>query len=442
MIEIWAIGGYSEIGKNMTGVRYNDEAVILDMGVWLDRIIGYDGDAWKLSHRKLMRMGALPDDKEFHKKFNKQVKAIICTHSHLDHIGAIPKTSKGYSDAPIIGTPFTIEVIKNNSEDGRIPNKLIKLNPGSSYKVSENITVEFIYATHSTLQVVMVAIHTPDGTVMYANDWKFDEYPSFGKRTDYKRIKKLGKSGKVVALISDSTRIEYMGRTFSESIVKNMLKDVLYWMENDDKLIIATTFASHCARVKTILEMAEKMGRTPIVLGRSMRNYMNASTKAGLIDFSKYQKYSYRNELKEIFRTINKEGREKFLLVTTGNQGEPNSVLVRMAQDELDLKLDKGDHVVFCSTVIPNPMCEANRSYLEKNLKEKGVRIFKDIHVSGHASREDHRDLISMVMPKHYIPTHGTIQKLASAAELGIELGYNLGETVHLLEDGQKVKIE
>jgi len=191
-----------------------------------------------------------------------------------------------------------------------------------------------------------------------------------------------------------------------------------------------------------MVEIAKKMGRTPLILGRSLKNYLEASTRAKLINFKGNRILSYKDEIEHAFNLIKKNGRDKYLLIMTGNQGEPDAMLSRMARNELEIRFNKGDIVIFCSETIPTPICQANRSTVEKQLREKGVRLFLDIHVSGHAAREDHRDLIKMVRPKHYIPSHGTLPKLAKAIELSIEEGYKLGETAHLLQDGQRIKIE
>jgi ribonuclease J len=442
MISVWAVGGYSEIGKNMTAVRYNNEVIILDLGVEVDKLISYEGEAWKLSSNKLRKIGALPDDTQMRKEWGKMVKAIVCTHGHLDHIGGITKMAKHYK-APIISTPFSIEVIKNQEKDQKtkLTNKIIRLNPGDSYQISKNFKLEFVYTTHSTLQTAMIALHTPDGVFMYTNDWKFDDNPTFGKKTDYARLKKLGNKG-VIALISDSTRIEHYGRTFSESLVREMLKDLLLNLKHENKLIVLTTFASHCARISNIIDIAKKMGRTPVVIGRSLRNYLEASTRAKLISFKDVEIASYKYEIEKVFKAIKKKGKDKYVLIVTGNQGEPNAMLSRLARNELDLRFEKGDIVVFCSETIPTPICQANRNNLKKQLREKGVRIFTDVHVSGHAGREDHRDLIKMIKPKHYIPSHGGLSKLASAVELAIEEGYKLGKNAHLLQDGQRIDLK
>lgn len=442
MIEIFAIGGYSEIGRNMTALRTSSGTVILDSGLWLEKVIEYeDGNISELSTEKLWEMEAIPDDREFFKKYGGEVKALLCTHAHLDHCGAIPMIVPKYQ-VPVIATPFTIEVIKKLFEDRRSGyDKLIKLNPGSSYDLGDGMKVHFIYATHSTPQTVIICLETKDGRIIYANDFKFDEYPALGKRTDYEKLRKFGKKG-VKLLISDSTRIDRESRTHSESLVREMLRDILFWVESKGNLIILTTFSSHIARIKTIIELVRRIGREPILAGRSLASYVECAERIKLVNFSKENKVvGYRNEVNKVLKKINKE-RGKYALICTGNQGEPNSVLVRIAADETPLKLRENDIVVFCSEVIPSPINQANRADLERKLRNKRVRIFKDVHVSGHAYKEDHRALLQMLKPQNYLPTHGTLQKIAKAVELANELGYELGKSVHILQNSQRLVIE
>jgi ribonuclease J len=282
-------------------------------------------------------------------------------------------------------------------------------------------------------------LHTPEGTILYANDFKFDEYPILGKRTDYDALRELAP---VLCLISDTTRINRESKTHSESIVKEMLKDVLLWTENRENLIVVTTFSSHISRINTIVDFAKDIKREPVVLGRSMANYIIAAERCGIVDISaKAAVWGFKGP---IIKTLKKamENRGKYLLVTTGNQGEPDSVLSRMCRKELPFEFKQDDQVIFACEVVPAPVNAANRAHLEKQLKNLGVRIFKDVHVSGHASREDHRDLINIVKPIHYVPTHGGMDKLASAIELAMEMGYKLGENAHILQDGQSLQIK
>lgn len=441
MIEIYAVGGYSEIGKNMTAIKYEDEVVIFDMGVHMDKIVQIEheeGEPMKRSAKELIHIGALPNDDDVYKKWGKKVKAIAVTHAHLDHVGGIVKIADKYN-APLLMTPFTAEVLKNISDNEgiKLKSKVIRLNAGATFKVSDKLTIEFIYATHSTPQTVMIALHTPDGTIIYAVDWKFDEYPALGKRTDYDRLRELGNKG-VLALISDSTRIEREMRTYSESYVREMFKDILFWTENTENAVFVATFSSHIARINMLVTMAREMGREPIILGRSMHNYISAAERAGIVKISeKAPVFGYKKQIAKILKDIEKD-RKRYFVICTGGQGEPGSVLQRISTDEFKFRFQPEDQVIFSCSVIPTSTNVANRQVLEREIKNRRVRIFKDVHQSGHAAREDIRDMLKMTKPKHYFPTHGGIQKLASAVELARELDYTLGKTVHLMQDGQR----
>ncbi|MHA1839170.1 MAG: MBL fold metallo-hydrolase RNA specificity domain-containing protein, partial [Candidatus Ranarchaeia archaeon] len=303
----------------------------------------------------------------------------------------------------------------------------------------KDVEIEFIHVTHSTLQTVIVALHYGDDTVLYANDWKLDNDPVIGKTTNLHRLKKLGKNG-VKLFVSDTVNISQLRKTFSEGVLKEMFNDVLLNVYNDNKAVFITTFASHLARISTILNFAKKMKRQPIILGRSMKNYISAGEETGLIDFSAAQIKGGYNESRSLLKEIAKN-RGDYLVVTTGNQGEEGAMLSKIAEGMSLFKFKPGDQVVFSSRIIPHPINIAQRAKLENALVRQGARIFRDVHVSGHGSREDHRDLLSLLSPHNYVPCHTPIETRASAASLVQETGYELGKTVYLIQDGQKVEI-
>ena len=442
MIEIRAIGGYNCIGKNMTAIKVDDDVVILDMGLHLDNYIRYteqeEEDIIKISTADLLRAGAIPDDSVIH-DWRHKVKAIIPTHAHLDHVGALIFLAHKY-DAPILCTPFTKEVIKAiaSDEEIKIKNHIKTLNVNSIYHISDDLKVEFINMTHSTPQTVMVALHTKEGVILYANDFKFDNHPTIGKKPDYAKLKHLGDKG-VLALICDSTGAKRDIKTPSEMVAKEMLKDVMLGTGNKDKAVIVTTFASHLARLKSIVEFGKKMNRKIVFLGRSLAKYVKAGENVGLINFSKdVEIVSFGSKIKKKLRHIEKSGRSSYLLVVTGHQGEPKATLSKMVDNQMPFKFFPEDHVIFSCTVIPSKINIENRERIEMKLKSHHVRIFKDIHASGHASREDLRDLINLVRPKHIIPAHGEEDMKKALAELAIEKGY-ASNKVHLIKDGGKV---
>jgi len=442
-MKIHAIGGYTEFGRNMTAITVGNETVIFDVGISVDKIIKLQErglDPQEMSPNALYSEDAIPDDREFFKKYGKQVKAIIVDHAHLDHVAAIDKIAEKYN-VPIIGTAFTLEVIRQKiNKKSQLHKRFVQLNAKSTYKISDKLSVEFIYATHSIPQTVMSCLHTPEGDVIYAVDYKFDEHPVLGQKTDYQRLKEIGKKG-LKLLITDSTRIDREGRTYSESLVSGMIEDTFAFISTKGKAVIVTTFASHIARLTLLLDVAKKMKRIPVFLGRSMYNYITAAENIGLVNISKKAMVVNPRETRRVLRQIEKAGREKYFMIMTGHQGEPNSMLVRISLDLIDFKLLPDDIVVFCSETIPSPVNQANRNLLMKNLKNKGARIFDEVHVSGHAAREDVREFLKMLRPQHYLPAHGGLIKLSSAVKLANELGYKLGEDVHLLQDGQELDL-
>lgn len=442
MIEIFTIGGYSEVGKNMTAIKVDDEIVILDMGLYMPKLVEYeDEDPYSLSAERLARLKIIPDDRILN-EYRKNVKAIVLGHAHLDHIGAIPYLADKYYKCPIIGTPYTIEVLKSLIEERKIKLKgeLKKLNVNSTIKISEKIKIEFINMTHSTIQTVLIAIHTPEGTILYANDFKFDNHPIVGKKPDYKRLREL--KGKIFALIVDSLYSYLDRKTPSEKVARELLKDVLLGTDNKGHALVVTTFSSHISRLKSIIDFGKILKRRIVFLGRSLHKYVSCAEKIGIVNFSKdVELIGFAKKVRKKLKEIEKDGRSNYMIVCTGNQGETRSVLTRMTNKELPWEFLPGDHVVFSCSTVPTQQTVANRATLERKLKQKNVRIFKEIHVSGHASREDLRDLIEMVKPKHIIPAHGESSKQKPLADLAVDLGYKIGENVHLTKDGDILRL-
>ncbi|HIH72233.1 MAG TPA: RNase J family beta-CASP ribonuclease [Thermococcaceae archaeon] len=439
MIKVYTLGGYEEVGKNMTAVEYNGEVVIIDMGIRLDRVLIHeDVNFQQMSSRDLRKLGAIPDDSSLK---NKKVVAIALSHGHLDHIGAIAKLAPHYPDVPIYGTPYTIKLAKaevRSEQYFEVTNPMYETQYGEIVQVSENLAIEFVQITHSIPHSSMVVIHTPEGAVVYACDYKFDNHSPLGEKPDYKRLKELGKEG-VKILIPESTRVAEHTKTPSEASAKLLLEDFFYYEGMEERGLITTTFASHIARLQELIEIANNMGRQAVLVGRSLAKYTGIAKQLGLIKMKGAKAVRSPNAVQKTLREVS-QARENYLLIVTGHQGEPGAVLTRMANGEL-YDIGKDDTVVFSAGVIPNPINIAQRYALETKLRMRGVRMVKDLHVSGHASREDHRYLIKLLNPENIIPAHGEFRMLTHYAELAEEEGYLIGRDVFVSRNGYKVDV-
>ena len=442
MLEICTVGGYNEVGKNSTAVKIDDEAYILDLGIHLENYIKFtqDEDIVVVEPRKLMQAGAVPDISAID-DWKSKVKMILPTHAHLDHLGAIPYIANNFK-SPIMCTPFTSEVLKGILTEDKIKlnSKIRSMSANSSFQASGNVKIEFIHMTHSTPHTVMIALHTKEGIILYANDFKFDLFPTLGKKPNFKRLEELGKQ-KVLALICDSTYAADARKMPSESVAKQMLREVMLGIDSKNKHVVVTTFSSHIARLKSIVEFGQKMNRKIVFMGRSMAKYVRAAEDTGIAKFTnKVEVLKYGGQIKRKLKKISKE-RGKYLMVVTGHQGEPKSVLAKMMNGELKFKFFPEDHIIFSCRTIPTPTNIVNREKLEANLRSFNVRIFKDIHQSGHAAREDMRDLINLVKPQHIIPAHGEPRMLSALADLAVEMGYKKGQNVHVMGNGERIRL-
>jgi ribonuclease J len=448
-MEIYTVGGFNEVGKNMTVVDLGEDAFIFDMGVFLPAIVSLQERESQqqqvYSEKKLRSNGALPDDLILDKLgIRNKVRAIFLGHAHLDHIGAVPYIAQRY-DAPIYGTPFTVSVLNQILDDDRIriSNPIKSITPNNSVTIKgkkKEYQVDFINITHSTIQTSMIALHTSEGVVLYSNDFKLDNTPVLGLPPNYDLLKKVAKEG-IKAIIVDSLYSGVELKTPSEKIARALVEEVLLTIKNENSAIFVTTFSSHIARLKSIVDYGKKLNRDIYFMGRSMKKYVSSAIDVGMCPFQKDIKLtSYKNQMDSIFKKIHKN-RENALVVCTGHQGEPGSIMDRLSRGDLPFSFKKNDNVIFSSKTIPSPINIENRMQLDRKLKKFGVRIFDNIHVSGHPGREDLRDLMHLINPEHIIPAHGSREQISPMIELAKELGYKSGKTCHLLGNGQKLKI-
>src|SRR3989344_4909380 len=386
------VGGYSEVGKNMTLVEVNSEEVILDMGLYLPPVVAYEeGDPRDLTREDLIRMGAIPDDNKVDKR---NVKGIIFGHAHLDHIGAAPYLAKKYG-CDLFGTKYTMCVLKTLFDDKnkRLKNNIVSFDFNHRYRLCENFSFEFFSMTHSTVQTALVVLYTRDGNIAYSNDYKIDNNPVLSDRINTEKLKGS--------------------------------KDAIFF----------TTFASHIPRLRSIVDYGRKLGRKIVFLGRSMEKYVNVARELKIVDFTDVEIVGYGNLIKKRLKDMN-ENRGNYLVVCTGNQGEKGSVLTRIVDRDLPFSFNPGDNVIFSCRTIPTKETIENREYVEKRLQKNGIRIWKDVHVSGHGCQEDAKILINLLKPEHIILSHGDPDKVRGNKKVAKEIGYR-DSNIHIVRDGE-----
>ncbi|WP_435332684.1 RNase J family beta-CASP ribonuclease [Haloarchaeobius sp. TZWWS8] len=446
-IEIATIGGYEEVGRQMTAVRAGDDVVVFDMGLNLSQVLIHDNvETEKMHSLDLIDMGAIPDDRIM-SDLEGDVQAIVPTHGHLDHIGAISKLAHRYN-APIVATPFTIELVKQQIEGEQkfgVENDLVKMDAGETMSIGDSgqVELEFVNVTHSIIDAINPVLHTPEGAVVYGLDKRMDHTPVIGDPIDMKRFREIGREGNgVLCYIEDCTNANKKGRTPSEAVARRHLKDVLYSLEDYKGGIVATTFSSHIARVKSLVEFARDIGRQPVLLGRSMEKYSGTAERLGFVDFpGDLGMFGHRKSVDRTFKRVMKEGKGNFLPIVTGHQGEPRAMLTRMARGETPYQLDDGDKVVFSARVIPEPTNEGQRYQAEKLLGMQGARIYDDIHVSGHLNQEGHYEMLQALQPQHVIPAHQNMKGFSGYVDLAESEGYKMGRDLHVTRNGNMIQL-
>ncbi len=438
MVKIYTVGGVSEVTKNMTVVEYKEDAFIFDCGFFLPAIVSMEEKDRIMTEKNLKRLGAVPEDSVID-HIRHKVCAQFISHAHLDHVGAVPFLSDKYK-APIYGTPFTMEVLKSLLLDNNINlrNKQYSVKPNTSFYVkgkNRKYKVDFINITHSTAQCVLVALHTPDGVILYGNDFKMDDTPVLGKPPNYKVLREIAEEG-VLCFVADALYSSAEKKTPSEKIARALLEEVMLTIQNRGAGMIVTTFSSHIARLKSIVEFGKKLDREVVFLGRSLDKYSNAAINSKIAPFLRDVNISkYRRQSEKTLQKVERN-RKKYLVVCTGHQGEPGSILERMSRHQLPFRINKEDNLIFSSSVIPTQINKEQFAKMEARLKKHQPRIFRDAHVSGHPGREDLRDIIKIVKPRHILPSHGGLDKTEPMISLTKELGYKKGKNVHLMNDG------
>lgn len=419
MLKVIPLGGLGEIGLNMMVLEYDQYILVLDAGLMFPEEYMHGVDV------------VIPDI-QYLKENEERVKALILTHGHEDHIGAVPFLLRELN-IPIYGTGFTLELLKEKlREHGLLETtRLETIHPGNIYPFGP-FHIEFIPVNHSTIEGVGMAIETPEGLFVHSGDFRVDQTPSDGQFTGLARFAHYGERG-VLALCSDSTNVEKEGTSLSERDVKRTI-DTLF--RSCQGRVIVAVFASNIARIQQIINLAVKYGRKTVLSGKSMRTNVRIAKEAGLLQLPEDL------EIRE--SAVKNQPDNKVVVITTGSQGEPMSSLTRMAQNtHKHLKVKPGDTIILSSRFIPGN--ERAITTIINNLYRLGAEVVYEkvshIHSSGHAYREELKLMLNLVKPKYFIPVHGEYRHLVKHAQLGAEVGIPPERSL-LVEDGTSICFE
>lgn len=417
-LKIIPLGGLGEIGKNMTAFECGGDIIVVDCGMGFP-----DEDMYGIDI-------VLPDISYLRSNADR-IRGMILTHGHEDHIGAVPYVLREL-DIPIYTTPLTAALVELKLEEHDLlyNTQIFTKKTGSVFRLG-CFTVEFIHVNHSIPDSVALAIGTPLGTVIHTGDFKIDVTPISGGMLDIARFGQLGNDG-VLALLSDSTNAEKAGHSDSERKVGESF-DKLFM--GCDKRIIITTFASNVHRLQQIINVASKYGRKVGITGRSMENVLRVATVLSYMDIP--------DDVMMDIDKLNKLPKNKVVIISTGSQGEAMSALYRMAFSEhKQITVDAGDRVIISASAIPG-----NENMISRVIDElfhKGAEVIydrhTDLHVSGHASQEEHKMILGLVKPKYFIPVHGEYRMLVKHAELAKIMGVN-PKNIVLAENGKVIEI-
>jgi ribonuclease J len=418
-LRIIPLGGLGEIGKNMMALEYGNDILVVDAGLMFpsEEMLGVD----------LL----IPDISYLLARQN-NVRGIVITHGHEDHIGALPYILSRITP-PVYATKFTRELIMVELKQRGVKTsaKLNMVGPASTVTLGK-FAIEFFSVCHSIPDSVGLVIHTPLGTVVHSGDFKIDYTPTSCEATNFNQLASLGAKG-VLLLLSDSTYAELPGYTPSERVVSDTLDRIV--SEAKGRVII-TTFASLISRMQQVFDVAVKHGRRVFIIGRSMKEIASMALKTGYLT-APPGIICRLDELKAL-------PHNRVIVLSTGSQGEPTSALVRMANRDPSSRVQiiRGDTVVISATPIPGN--EALVSKTTDSLFRQGANVIYDklaqVHVHGHGSQEELKLLLSLVKPKFFVPIHGEYRHLKLHAELARSMGVSK-DNIFVLENGDILEL-
>jgi ribonuclease J len=417
VLSIIPLGGVEEIGCNSTVLEYGDDIILIDAGLMFpeEDMLGVDF--------------VIPDFSYIFENKDK-IRGVIITHGHEDHTGGLPFLMREI-DVPIYGTPLTLGLIKEKLREHNLEHiRLIPVRPRDTINLGP-FEIEFVRVTHSIVDGVGLGIKTPLGRIVHTGDFKLDPTPVDGQLMDFHRFSEYGEEGTLL-LLSDSTNSERGGFTFSEKEVRRAFEDI--FSKTKGRIIIAT-FATNIHRIQQAIDVAVMFKRKVILCGRSIVNNSQIALDLG------YLKMPMDTWLR--LEELNTLRDDEVVIITTGSQGEPMSVLSRIATGEhKTIKVKEGDTVILSAKIIPGN--ERSIGKIINHLCRRGASVIyekvSEIHVSGHASKEELKLMLNMVRPKYFMPIHGEYRHLAFHAQLAEKVGIPKGN-IFILENGEVLEI-
>jgi ribonuclease J len=420
MLEIIPLGGLGEFGMNMMAVRYGDDMIMLDAGLMFPEA-GLPGVDFVIPD-----LSFIADNRD-------KLRAIVLTHGHEDHIGALPFVLKTVN-VPVYATRFTLGLVENRLEEHGLIDKvqLNTIKPRHPFTIGP-FTVEPVRVSHSLVDCVALAVETPVGTIVHTGDFKVDETPVCGSAIDLVRFRELGDRG-ILALLCDSTNAESPGRTGSEQSVIPAFEEIF---ESSEGKVIVTCFSSSIHRIQIVLDLAFEFHRKVAVVGRSIQRNVELGDSLGFLDVPDGLMISPND--------VRKYADEEIVVLASGCQGEPVAAMSRIAVDShKQVGLDEGDTVVLSSRIIPGN--ERSISRLMGHIYKRGARVIDSsvarVHVSGHPKQDDLRILIDALRPKFHIPIHGEIRQLYRHKEFVASTGLVPHERIVICESGDTIELD
>ena len=418
-LRVIPLGGLGEIGKNMMAVEYGDDIIVVDCGVQFpdEHMLGVDL--------------IVPDITYLLEKAEK-VRAILITHGHEDHIGALPFILPQLR-VPVYAPKLARGLISVKLQERRETRdaEIETIEPGTPYQFGESFSASWFRVCHSIPDAMGIGIETPMGTVIHTGDFKIDHTPVDGRTFDLSTLARYGARG-VLLLLSDSTYADVPGYTTSERVVGQALDRAI---GDATGRVMVATFASLISRVQQVVDAALRHGRHVCIVGRSMVDNVNVAAEMGYLNLPP-------GVIIPLSET-RKMAPEKVVLLTTGSQGEPTSALVRIAnKDHRDVQVMPGDTVIVSATPIPGNELPVSRTI--DNLLRQGAKVLYDrvamVHVHGHASQEELKMVLSLVRPRFFVPIHGEYRHLMSHAQLAWDLGI-AKDGIFVMEDGDVLEL-